>query len=81
MGYISEIAGYITSKAFFISLIKILKKIDVVHIHGYSKRNAIAILISRVLQKKIVLKMTSYGHDDPNSIKSGTSVLWKIFKL
>ena len=72
---------FIGAVQFYFHLIRILREVDLVHIHGFSKRNAIAILISRVLQKKVVLKMTSYGHDDPISIKSGTSVLWKIFKL
>ena len=30
-----------------------LKKIDVIHIHGYSKRNAIAILIARFFGKGV----------------------------
>ena len=66
---------------FFISLIKMLKKIDVVHIHGYSKRNAIAILISRFFGKKLVIKMSSYGLDDPMSVKESSLLYWRIFKL
>jgi glycosyltransferase involved in cell wall biosynthesis len=66
---------------FHISLIKMLKKIDVVHIHGYSKRNAIAILISRFFGKKLVIKMSSYGLDDPMSVKESSLLYWSIFKL
>lgn len=66
---------------FFITLIKILNKIDLVHIHGYSKRNAIAILISLFFGKKLVIKMSSYGLDDPMSVKESSLLYWKIFKL
>jgi glycosyltransferase involved in cell wall biosynthesis len=65
---------------FYICLIRMLRKIDLVHIHGYSKRNAVAILISWILRKRVVIKMTSYGHDDPLSIKNDSLVFWKIFK-
>ena len=66
---------------FFIKFIKILKKIDLVHMHGYSKRNAIVILISRIFGKKLVIKMSSYGLDDPMSIKESSQLFWRIFKL
>ena len=65
---------------FFHGLTKILKKIDIIHIHGFSKRNAIVILISLILRKKVVVKMTSYGYDDPISIKNKSYILWSIFK-
>jgi hypothetical protein len=38
---------------FYICLINILQKIDLVHIHGFSNRNAISILISLLLKKKL----------------------------
>jgi glycosyltransferase involved in cell wall biosynthesis len=64
---------------FFISLVTILQKIDLVHIHGFSNRNAIAILISLILKKRVIIKMTSFGQDDPMSIKERSFFLWKIF--
>jgi len=60
---------FINIVKFFICLIRELKIVDLVHIHGFSKRNSIVILISWFLGKKIVIKMTSFGHDDPLSIK------------
>ena len=41
---------------FFICLIALIKKADLVHIHGFSKRNAIVIGICRILNKKVILK-------------------------
>jgi glycosyltransferase involved in cell wall biosynthesis len=66
---------------FFICLIGLIKKADLVHIHGFSKRNAIAIGICRIFNKKVILKMTSYGYDDPVSIKKRSFIFWELFKF
>lgn len=66
---------------FILYFIGIIKFIDIIHVHGYSIRNAIIIIIGRIYRKKIIIKMTSYGKDDPLSIKNKNLILWKIFKL
>jgi glycosyltransferase involved in cell wall biosynthesis len=76
-----KIKFFIGSVRFYICLISMLRTIDLVHIHGFSKRNAVIILICWILKKRVILKMTSYGHDDPFSIKNGSPVLWEIFKF
>ncbi len=65
---------------FYIQLIIKLRTIDLVHVHGFSRRNAIVIAICRILSRKVLLKMTSHGFDDPMSIKRGSPVTWKIFR-
>ena len=66
---------------FFFILVKALMKVDLIHIHGFSKRNAIVILFGRIFNKKVILKMTSFGQDDPLSVKNGfSSIFWQIFK-
>jgi len=65
---------------FYKTLIKLLGKVNLVHFHGYSNRNALAILICRLLRKRVVLKMTSFGHDDPLSVKRGGIIYWMAFK-
>ena len=72
---------FIGAVRFYICLISMLRETDLVHIHGFSKRNAVVILIGWVLRKRVIIKMTSYGHDDPLSIKNGSPVFWKIFKF
>jgi glycosyltransferase involved in cell wall biosynthesis len=71
---------FIGAVRFFLCLIRMLSKTDLVHIHGFSKRNAAVLLSSLLLRKKVVIKMTSYGRDDPMSIKNYSFVLWSIFK-
>jgi glycosyltransferase involved in cell wall biosynthesis len=65
---------------FYITLVKSLYKINLAHFHGYSKRNAFAILICRLLRKRVVVKMTSFGHDDPMSVRKGGILYWMTFR-
>jgi len=81
MPYRRNLEFFIGAVRFYVCLIRMLRENDLVHIHGFSKRNAVAIFIGWVLRKKVVLKMTSCGYDDPLSIKNGPVILWKIFKL
>ncbi|MDC0056686.1 glycosyltransferase family 4 protein [Alphaproteobacteria bacterium] len=53
----------------------------IIHIHGYSKRNALIILLARLLRKRIIIKLTSLGKDDPLSIKHKSYLGWLIFCL
>ena len=61
-------------------LVRLLFKTDLVHVIGFSKRNAIIITICRILNKKVILKMTSFGHDDPMSIRKNFPGFWGAFK-
>jgi glycosyltransferase involved in cell wall biosynthesis len=64
-------------KNFFVDYIN---EFDLVHFHGYSKRNALAMLICRLLSKPVIVKMTSFGHDDPLSVKREGILYWMAFK-
>lgn len=66
---------------FYQKLLNKMKIFDIVHIHGFSIRNAGVILFCRLLRKKIILKMTSFGDDDPISIMKKSFLLFSIYKL
>ncbi len=63
-----------------LSFIKIAVKVNVVHIHGFSPRNCLLIALARVLGKKIVLKCTSFGQDDPSTVKVQSGLSWFFYK-
>jgi glycosyltransferase involved in cell wall biosynthesis len=65
---------------FYLALLRSLAKVDLVHFHGYSKRNALAMVICRLLRRSILIKMTSFGYDDPLSVKRGGILYWMAFK-
>jgi len=57
------------------------RKIDIVHLHGFSSRSALILLISRLFNKKVIVKMTSFGHDDAVSVKDKGRIFFFIFSL
>ena len=56
-------------------------KFDIVHFHGFTSRNAFIILISKIFRKKIIIKFTSFGHDDPGTIKRKSRILYFIYQF
>jgi len=44
------------------------KNFQIVHLHGFSRKSVLLIALSKIFGKKVILKMTSVGHDDPISI-------------
>jgi glycosyltransferase involved in cell wall biosynthesis len=50
-------------------LIKCRKRYNIIHIHGGYWLNYGAILIGKMLKKKVIIKLTLMGDDDPLSIK------------
>jgi glycosyltransferase involved in cell wall biosynthesis len=78
----NKINRIIGALRYLINLIMLLRQTKIIHIHGFSKRNAIVILIGFLCRKKIILKMTSFGFDDPVSVRRNFSIIyWKLFKL
>jgi glycosyltransferase involved in cell wall biosynthesis len=61
--------------------VKNRRRFDIVHLHGFSSKSILVIIISKILGKRIVLKMTSYGHDDPISIKSNNRLMFSFYSL
>jgi len=57
------------------------KRFDIVHLHGFSSRSALIVLISKLFHKKVIIKMTSFGHDDTVSIKNKSRLYFLIFSL
>lgn len=55
------------------------KYFDIVHLHGCSKKSILIIALSLVLRKKIIVKLTSFGEDDPVSIKGRSALAWFFF--
>jgi len=65
----------------FIYYFRVINQYQVIHIHGFSPRNAIIIFLSKFLRKKIILKFTSMGFDDPESILRKNKFLSQSLKL
>tara|TARA_Y100000310_G_C20656536_1_gene802240 strand:- start:290 stop:2314 length:2025 start_codon:yes stop_codon:yes gene_type:complete len=55
------------------------KEFQIVHLHGFSLKSALLTVLSRIFQKKIILKMTSIGHDDPIAMRQRSFLLKTFF--
>ncbi|TPW21167.1 MAG: group 1 glycosyl transferase [Elusimicrobia bacterium] len=52
-------------------------EIDLVHLHGFSRKTMLIILLARLSGKSVVLKLTSVGHDDPvTALRWGLLARW-----
>jgi glycosyltransferase involved in cell wall biosynthesis len=40
------------------------RRFDIVHVHGFSQKNILVTALSRLFRKRLVIKLTSVGHDD-----------------
>jgi glycosyltransferase involved in cell wall biosynthesis len=45
------------------------RDIDIVHLHGFSRKSVLLMRLARAAGKKVVVKLTSIGHDDPLSMQ------------
>lgn len=50
-------------------LLRLSRRIDVVHLHGFSRKSRLVLVLAKLLGKPVIIKLTSVGHDDPVSIR------------
>lgn len=59
------------------TFIRLRGQFGIVHLHGFSQKSLLLILLARLFRKKLVFKLTSAGHDDPPSIRTrGRLAFW-----
>ena len=59
-------------------IFKVLKRADIIHLHGFSRKSYFFMLYGLLARKKVLLKMSSLGVDDPLSVlrKKGLRALF-----
>jgi glycosyltransferase involved in cell wall biosynthesis len=55
------------------------KDFQIVHLHGFSLKSCLLTLLSKLFNKKVIIKMSSIGHDDPISMKQRSFLLYFFF--
>ena len=59
------------------TFIRLCGRFEIVHLHGFSQKSILLVWLARLLRKKLALKLTSVGHDDPLSIRArGRMTFW-----
>ena len=62
------------------SFLELAPNIDIVHLHGFSQKSILIVALAKLLKKKIVIKLTSVGHDDPVSIRATGAAMWTAYR-
>jgi len=58
-------------------IFRLRRRFNIVHLHGFSQKSLLLIWLAKLLRKKLALKLTSVGHDDPMSIRArGHLAFW-----
>lgn len=62
------------------ALLELRHDIDVVHLHGVSQKSVLVTAMARGMGKPVVIKLTSFGHDDPDSIRASGRLSWWAYR-
>ena len=50
---------------------------DIVHLHGYSQKSTLVVLLAKLFRKRVILTLHTAGQDEPASVKAqGTLAYW-----
>lgn len=53
------------------------RRFSIVHLHGFSQKSILMVALARLLGKRLVVTLTSVGHDDPISMqRRGAMTYW-----
>jgi glycosyltransferase involved in cell wall biosynthesis len=51
------------------AFIRARRRFSIVHLHGFSQKSILLVCLTRLAGKRLAIKMTSVGHDDPVSMR------------
>jgi len=60
---------------------KIVKNINIFHIHSFTRKNYLITFLAKLAGKKTIVKPSSFGVDDPMSIKKRFPIAPKLYSL
>ena len=60
---------------------KIKNKVHIFHMGGYTRKSYLITILAKIFGKKTIVKTTSFGVDDPLSIKKGPFIASRLYSL
>ncbi len=61
-------------------LVRAISRADVVHLHGLSRKSYLFVMLGTLLGKKIIVKLSSLGEDDPPSVQKSGGLRWLFYR-
>ncbi len=55
------------------------ERFDLVHLHGFSQKSMLLIALARIFGKRILIKLTSVGHDDAVSMRQEGAIAFRFY--
>ena len=65
----SRIARALATPRLILAALRAVARVDIVHLHGFSVKSRVLIAIARLLGKRVIIKLTSVGHDDAVALR------------
>ncbi|MEO8681150.1 MAG: glycosyltransferase family 4 protein [Vicinamibacterales bacterium] len=62
------------------ALLRLSRRFDIVHLHGFSQKSMLVIAAAELLGKRIVIKLTSIGHDDPQAMRERGAIAYWFYR-
>jgi glycosyltransferase involved in cell wall biosynthesis len=62
-----------------VALVPLIRRADVVHIHGCSGKNVLVTLVAKLMGRPIVLSLHTAGQDEPEAIRRSGRLSWWAF--
>ena len=76
----SRISKAVAVQRMTASFLELAGTIDLVHMHGFSQKSLLVVALARALGKGLAIKLTSFGHDDPQSIRRHGRAMWWAYR-
>jgi glycosyltransferase involved in cell wall biosynthesis len=65
----------------FASILSALRhRVDIVHLHGFSQKSFLVIALARLWGKRVLIKLTSAGHDDAGAMRARGRVAYAMYR-
>jgi glycosyltransferase involved in cell wall biosynthesis len=59
---------------------RIARSVSIVHLHGFSQKSILLVLLARLTGRPVAIKLTSFGDDDPISLRRRGRLAWWAFR-
>jgi glycosyltransferase involved in cell wall biosynthesis len=76
----SRIARWLKAPQLIQACLGMARQVDILHLHGFSAKSLVAVAIAKLLGKKVVVTLTSVGHDDAVSMRAKGLCAFRSFR-
>ena len=63
-----------------VALLRVLPRVDVVHIQGYSTKNIVIMALAKLFGRPVILHLQTAKHDEPPAVKAQGRLAWWAFR-